>query len=102
LQCQLPIQDAPKHATCSPNTEACSAPARQFRGPYCVYADEAVTLLRSLDRKATRLEIGFPDWKARHMGIMDHLRKVGDPVTGKPIGTTLANLEAAIAGESPA
>ena len=33
------------------------------------------------------------------MGIMDHLRKVGDPVTGKPIGTTLANLEAAIAGE---
>jgi rubrerythrin len=33
-------------------------------------------------------------------GHMDHLRKIGDPVTGKPIGTTLANLEAAIAGET--
>jgi rubrerythrin len=33
-------------------------------------------------------------------GHLDHLRKVGDPVTGKPIGTTLANLEAAIAGET--
>jgi rubrerythrin len=33
-------------------------------------------------------------------GHLDQLRKVGDPVTGKPIGTTLANLEAAIAGET--
>src|SRR5208282_5049212 len=32
-------------------------------------------------------------------GHMDHLSKIGDPVTGKPIGTTLANLEAAITGE---
>jgi rubrerythrin len=32
-------------------------------------------------------------------GHMDYLRKVGDPVTGKPIGTSLANLEAALAGE---
>jgi len=33
-------------------------------------------------------------------GHLDHLRKVGDPATGLPIGTTLANLEAAIAGET--
>ena len=33
-------------------------------------------------------------------GHLDHLRAVGDPVTGKPIGTTPANLEAAIAGET--
>ena len=33
-------------------------------------------------------------------GHMDHLRAVGDPVTGKPIGTTSANLEAAIVGET--
>jgi rubrerythrin len=33
-------------------------------------------------------------------GHLDHLRSVGDPVTGKPIGTTLDNLEAAIAGET--
>jgi rubrerythrin len=33
-------------------------------------------------------------------GDLDYLRKVGDPATGKPIGTTSANLEAAIAGET--
>lgn len=33
-------------------------------------------------------------------GHLDHLRKVGDPATGMPIGTTSANLEAAIAGET--
>jgi rubrerythrin len=33
-------------------------------------------------------------------GHLDHLRKVGDPATGMPIGTTLTNLEAAIAGET--
>ena len=33
-------------------------------------------------------------------GHLDHLRTLGDPVTGKPIGTTLENLEAAIAGET--
>ncbi|HXE11051.1 MAG TPA: rubrerythrin family protein [Bryobacteraceae bacterium] len=33
-------------------------------------------------------------------GFLDHLRRVGDPVTGMPIGTTPANLEAAVAGET--
>lgn len=32
------------------------------RGPFCVYADEAVTLLNKAGYKATRLEEGFPDW----------------------------------------
>ena len=35
------------------------------RGPYCVFADEAVALLRSRGRNAIRLEAGFPDWRAR-------------------------------------
>ena len=39
------------------------------RGPYCVFADEAVALLRSHGRRAVRLEIGFPDWKARGLPI---------------------------------
>ncbi|MHB1101581.1 MAG: ArsR/SmtB family transcription factor [Devosia sp.] len=34
------------------------------RGPYCVYADQAVELLRSSGRKAKRLGDGFPEWKA--------------------------------------
>ncbi|MBZ4416127.1 metalloregulator ArsR/SmtB family transcription factor [Myxococcus sp. RHSTA-1-4] len=34
------------------------------RGPYCVYADEAVKLLRGSGRKARRLHEGFPEWRA--------------------------------------
>ncbi|MDX2033339.1 MAG: rubrerythrin family protein [Blastocatellia bacterium] len=33
-------------------------------------------------------------------GHLDFLREVGDPVTGEPIGDTLANLRASIAGET--
>jgi rhodanese-related sulfurtransferase len=34
------------------------------RGPYCVFADEAVATLRNGGRTAKRLDSGFPDWKA--------------------------------------
>lgn len=37
------------------------------RGPYCVFADEAVALLRSHGYDAYRLEEGLPDWRA--MGL---------------------------------
>ena len=33
-------------------------------------------------------------------GHMEYLKPVGDPATGKPIGTTKQNLEAAVAGET--
>jgi rhodanese-related sulfurtransferase len=33
------------------------------RGPYCVYADEAVRELTRNGRRARRLEDGFPEWK---------------------------------------
>ena len=33
------------------------------RGPYCVYADDAVRQLRRRGYHATRLEDGFPEWK---------------------------------------
>jgi rhodanese-related sulfurtransferase/DNA-binding transcriptional ArsR family regulator len=33
------------------------------RGPYCVYADHAVDILRSKGRRAQRLLEGFPEWK---------------------------------------
>jgi len=33
------------------------------RGPYCVYADDAVRQLRQRGFKASRLEDGFPEWK---------------------------------------
>jgi rhodanese-related sulfurtransferase/DNA-binding HxlR family transcriptional regulator len=34
------------------------------RGPYCVFADEAVALLRTNGYRARRLEQGLPDWRA--------------------------------------
>jgi rhodanese-related sulfurtransferase len=33
------------------------------RGPYCVYADDAVRLLRGRGLKARRLDVGFPEWR---------------------------------------
>ncbi len=33
------------------------------RGPYCVYADDAVRLLRAQGVHASRLDVGFPEWR---------------------------------------
>ena len=33
------------------------------RGPYCVYADDAVRLLRARGLTARRLDVGFPEWR---------------------------------------
>ena len=39
------------------------------RGPFCVFADEAVEILISKGYKASRLEEGFPDWKLKGLPI---------------------------------
>jgi rhodanese-related sulfurtransferase len=47
------------------------------RGPYCIYADRAVEILRTNGRRARRLAQGFPEW-----------RSAGFPVSqGKQPGT---------------
>lgn len=33
------------------------------RGPYCVYADDAVRLLHERGLKARRLDVGYPEWR---------------------------------------
>jgi rhodanese-related sulfurtransferase len=33
------------------------------RGPYCVYADDAVRLLQERGLKARRLDVGYPEWR---------------------------------------
>ena len=33
------------------------------RGPYCIYADDAVRLLRARGLKARRLDVGYPEWR---------------------------------------
>jgi rhodanese-related sulfurtransferase/predicted transcriptional regulator len=39
------------------------------RGPYCVFADGAVTLLREHGYQATRMIDGVPDWKAAGLPV---------------------------------
>jgi rhodanese-related sulfurtransferase/biotin operon repressor len=39
------------------------------RGPFCVYADEAVAVLRQRGYRARRLDVGFPDWKSAGMPV---------------------------------
>ena len=39
------------------------------RGPYCVYADRAVEILRSHGRRARRLLEGFPEWRAAGLPV---------------------------------
>lgn len=43
------------------------------RGPFCVFADEAVRELRAKGRRAVRLEDGFPEWKRAGLPV-----EVGD------------------------
>jgi rhodanese-related sulfurtransferase/DNA-binding transcriptional ArsR family regulator len=40
------------------------------RGPYCVFADDAVRLLRGEGFEAHRLEDGFPEWKRAGLPVM--------------------------------
>jgi ArsR family transcriptional regulator len=39
------------------------------RGPYCIYAVEAVAALRAQGFSALRLEDGFPEWKAAGLAV---------------------------------
>jgi rhodanese-related sulfurtransferase/DNA-binding transcriptional ArsR family regulator len=39
------------------------------RGPYCVFADQAVALLKGKRRKARRLEGGLPEWKTAGLRV---------------------------------
>lgn len=44
------------------------------RGPYCIFADEAVTMFRTRGFSAQRLTLGVPEWRALGFAIA-----VGDP-----------------------
>lgn len=39
------------------------------RGPYCVFADDAVRMLRARDIPAVRLEAGYPEWAAANLPV---------------------------------
>jgi len=39
------------------------------RGPYCVYADRAVEILRANGRRARRLVEGYPEWRSAGLAV---------------------------------
>lgn len=39
------------------------------RGPYCVFADEAVRVVMAEGRRASRLEDGFPEWRRARLPV---------------------------------
>jgi rhodanese-related sulfurtransferase len=50
-------------ASLAPNLPRRREVVAYCRGPYCVYADDAVRLLRERGLKARRLDVGFPEWQ---------------------------------------
>jgi len=48
------------------------------RGPYCVFADDAVRLLQRQGFEARRLEDGFPEWKRAGLPVMVGAAPGGD------------------------
>lgn len=49
------------------------------RGPYCVYADDAVRLLRARGVRARRLDVGFPDWRRAGLPVSAATESRGAP-----------------------
>ena len=56
----VPIAELRRHLKSLPGDAEVVA---YCRGPYCVYADDAVRELRRKGFNATRLEDGYPEWK---------------------------------------
>lgn len=62
----IPIDDLPKRLKTLPKDQEIVA---YCRGPYCMFALDAVTALRKKGYRARRLEEGFPEWKAERLPV---------------------------------
>jgi rhodanese-related sulfurtransferase/DNA-binding transcriptional ArsR family regulator len=62
----MPVDDLEKRLKELPRKKAYVA---YCRGPYCIYADRAVQILKANGRRAQRLREGFPDWRAAGLPV---------------------------------
>jgi len=62
----IPIQELKRRLSELPKDQEIVA---YCRGPYCVFSDQAVELLRAKGFKASRLDEGIVDWRARGLRI---------------------------------
>jgi rhodanese-related sulfurtransferase len=71
----VPIDDLPAVIDRLPKAREVVA---YCRGPYCVYADDAVRLLRASGHRARRLEDGFPEWQRAGFAVETTASDGGD------------------------
>jgi rhodanese-related sulfurtransferase/DNA-binding transcriptional ArsR family regulator len=57
------------------------------RGPYCVFADQAIAILREKRRKARRLTGGLPEWKTAGLAVEIPNGEPRPPMAGASLGT---------------
>ncbi len=62
----MPVDDLERRLKELPRKKAYVA---YCRGPYCIYADRAVEILKASGRHAKRLREGFPDWRAAGLPV---------------------------------
>lgn len=70
----VPVEDLQERLRKLPKTKEYVA---YCRGPYCIYADRAVELLRNNGRRARRLTDGFPEWKAAGFPVATETERQG-------------------------
>lgn len=70
----VPVEDLQERLRKLPKTKEYVA---YCRGPYCIYADRAVELLRKNGRRARRLTDGFPEWKAAGLPVETETKQEG-------------------------
>lgn len=63
----LPLKDLKSHLAKLPRDQEIVA---YCRGPYCVLAKEAVSLLKAKGFNARRMESGIPDWRALGLPVV--------------------------------
>ena len=62
----IPIDFLPQHLKTLPQDQEIIA---YCRGPYCLFAVEAIQQIRQQGLRARRLEEGFPEWKAERLPV---------------------------------
>jgi rhodanese-related sulfurtransferase len=71
----VPLADLQQRLSQLPKRKAIVA---YCRGPYCVFADEAVGLLQARGYRAQRLDVGFPEWRMAGLPTEAAANRAGD------------------------